>query len=287
MWVYLLASSLLVAVATIDHPAVTKPEDSGFRYPSQIFGHVHMAKTAGTSINAVLSLNFERVCGNKGYSYDALLTNERLKPLKGEQVPAIKDSINRARAAGFSRSQVPLDMMDEIGYDDCDYISLEVPAQSWLKKKLPPMPIELHIPCRNPIEHLLSMCNHRKRQKFSCSIDGDSSIDRQVESCALFLDRFSNDLFRLPNVTLKCFNPVPIDPYVKYLSNFLQKRRFTAGYIHRATNAPRDKSNECLRKNATLMKTVKDNLIENYEYYKFCDSCIGSPDDLLLEQPQI
>ena len=104
------------------------------------------------------------------------------------------------------------------------------------------------------------------------------------QQCAVFLDRFSNVLFQLPNATLKCFNPVPIEPYVKYMSNFLQAKRFTADYVHRATNAPRDRPNECLLKKAALMKFVKDSLIEKYDYYKFCHSCVGTPSDLLFEQ---
>ena len=34
-------------------------------YP-KIFGHIHMAKTAGTEINGELAAHFERVCGHKG-----------------------------------------------------------------------------------------------------------------------------------------------------------------------------------------------------------------------------
>ena len=46
------------------------------RFKKQMFdqvviGHVHMAKTSGTTLNGNLSMHFERVCGHKGYSYDA------------------------------------------------------------------------------------------------------------------------------------------------------------------------------------------------------------------------
>lgn len=34
-----------------------------------ISGHIHMAKISGTTINGGLALNYERVCGHKGYSY--------------------------------------------------------------------------------------------------------------------------------------------------------------------------------------------------------------------------
>jgi hypothetical protein len=42
-----------------------------------VYGHVHLGKTAGTTINGELALHFERVCGNKGYSYDAYQFNKR------------------------------------------------------------------------------------------------------------------------------------------------------------------------------------------------------------------
>lgn len=44
-----------------------------------LYGHVHIAKTAGTTLNGELAMHFERVCGQKGYSFDAISTNERAK----------------------------------------------------------------------------------------------------------------------------------------------------------------------------------------------------------------
>jgi hypothetical protein len=59
----------------------TAPDGSkvrvGFTFPPVIFGHIHIAKTAGTEINGVLAQRFERVCGVKGYSYDAISFNQR------------------------------------------------------------------------------------------------------------------------------------------------------------------------------------------------------------------
>ena len=39
----------------------------GFQRYDKIFGHVHMAKTAGSEINGELAAHYERVCGHKGY----------------------------------------------------------------------------------------------------------------------------------------------------------------------------------------------------------------------------
>ena len=43
-----------------------------------LVGHVHMAKTAGTSLNGLLASRYERVCGHKGYSYDSYGANLRM-----------------------------------------------------------------------------------------------------------------------------------------------------------------------------------------------------------------
>ena len=48
---------------------------TGWIQPDTIFGLLHMAKTAGTTINGQLANQFERVCGNKGWSYDAYQAN--------------------------------------------------------------------------------------------------------------------------------------------------------------------------------------------------------------------
>ena len=245
-----------------------------------------MAKTAGTEINVVLSLKFERVCGHKGYSYDATQTNERWKNWKNNRSGA---NLHRYQAndaysqldSQYSRARVPFEVMTEIGFDDCDYISLEETAMSWFERELPPIPIELHVPCRNPIDHLLSMCNFYGRE-FSCLSMSNESIDRQIESCNVFLDRFDYNLSQLPRASLRCFKPIPIEPYVEYMSRFLQRKRFEATLSHRDTNNPRIKSNECLWHNATLMNHVKERMKLRYQYYDFCESCIGSSSELLF-----
>jgi len=40
-------------------------------HPPILYGHVHMAKTGGTSLNGIIANKFDHVCGHKGYSYDA------------------------------------------------------------------------------------------------------------------------------------------------------------------------------------------------------------------------
>ena len=69
--------------------------------PDVLYGHVHIAKTAGTTVNGELAMHYERVCGHKGYSYDAFQTNELLK--KGS--PNIL--YNNADSKSYNRGRVP------------------------------------------------------------------------------------------------------------------------------------------------------------------------------------
>ena len=94
------------------------------------------------------------------------------------------------------------------------------------------------------------------------------------------MDRFSNEIAGAPNVTLKCFNPIPIEAYIEYMDSKLQDKRIPAEYIHRETNKAREKSEECIWKNDTLQEQVLEALLQT-DYYKFCHECMGGPDDLL------
>ena len=55
------------------------PATNIYVYSNMIYGHVHIAKTGGTTINGILANGFEGVCGNKENSYNAYVVNEELK----------------------------------------------------------------------------------------------------------------------------------------------------------------------------------------------------------------
>ena len=117
---------------------VTPPQvQEGWVRPPIIYGLAHIAKTGGTTINGELANHFERVCGNKGYSYDAYMTNERFQQTVEKR--ANDDSkkknhlVMRADQGdsltklwpSFNRGNTPRKWMDEVGYDDCDYVAIE------------------------------------------------------------------------------------------------------------------------------------------------------------------
>eukprot|EP01083_Nonionella_stella_P224429 798880_1 len=121
---------------TIPHP---RPQTCYIR-PAVVYGHVHIGKTAGTSLNGNLSLQFERICGHKGYSYDAFQFQQRSKSEANWMHS--KDLISEVYDGGFNRGRVPEQIMDEIGYEDCDWISHEVEwpfctRSNWIQNRTP------------------------------------------------------------------------------------------------------------------------------------------------------
>ncbi|KAL9178442.1 hypothetical protein ACHAXT_003772 [Thalassiosira profunda] len=340
-----------------------------------LYGHVHMAKTGGTSLNGLLANKFERVCGAKGYSYDAYADNERAKKDKGAG----------KRVTGFEwgRSRVKPAVMEMTGYENCDYISHEIDWSFWKtkfgEKRFHGMAMELHVPCRSPIDHLMSQCKHQHkalrcaglsdeqffraidsctlglnrfhsdllnhftvkcfdfRQQFTklrencdyvsheidwsfwktkfgkkrfhgvamelhvpcrspidhlmsqcnyrhkalrCAGLSDEQFFRAIDSCTLGLNRFHSDL--LNHFTVKCFDfRQQFTKYIDHMARILQRRRFeSTPYIKRETNDTRNKANECIWNNEEAYAKAEAYLISKYDYYQFCDMCMGSVDEI-------
>jgi hypothetical protein len=194
-----------------------------------IYGHVHMAKTAGTTLNGEMAARFERVCGHKGYSYDSWQMNYRLNQSR-HGVKVGTDSMPKVYN-GYNRGRVHPAIMNEIGYEDCDYVSHETGWKFWPNTfQKWSVPIELHIPCRDPISRLMSMCNFKQR-KFNCT----NSLEVEIKGCLLQMDRFSSKLVTdCTDIEAKCFEAQKIDEYIEYMSSKLQNKRFPAAYFFRA-----------------------------------------------------
>jgi hypothetical protein len=145
-----------------------------------MYGHVHIAKTGGTSINGIFANKFERVCGHKGYSYDAYNDNER------------------AKRGNVKKYRVKPKQMNEIGYENCDYVSNEINWEFWINTfddgKFHGIQMELHVPCRERIDHLMSQCNFKKLD-LDCDAPSDEDFFKSVDKCFTFLtDRYQHDL---------------------------------------------------------------------------------------------
>jgi hypothetical protein len=249
----------------------------GYIRPPVIYGHIHMAKTAGTELNGIFALKFERICGHKGYSYDAIQANLRFKNSASHDINEQVDAVSKLHPL-HNRGRVHKLFMDEIGYEDCDYISLEEDWTSWNDFRHLGAPLELHVPCRDPIDHLMSQCNFWKRE-FDCN---NRDYAAEVDKCLLFIDRrYSKQLEKSKQV--KCFDyRFSFTKYLDYMSEKLQRRRIEAEYYHRETNQPRQKENECIwKKPPGFRRAIERYLIQKYDYYDFCQRCMGSSNDLL------
>jgi hypothetical protein len=246
-------------------------------YSNVIYGHVHMAKTGGTSLNGILANRFERVCGHKGYSYNAYINNEIAKEKFNGSKPF-------SRLGGYGPDRVRPRDMNDIGYEDCDYISHEIQYSWWIKTfgdaKFFGTPMELHVPCRDPLDHLMSNCNFRN-EHINCA-SGDDAFYKSVDKCVILKNRFNENLTK--HFDVKCFDfKEQFTTYIDYMASKLQQRRFVSTpYVKRETNEQRNKTNECIWQHPDLMEKAKNYLLEKEPYYQFCDSCIGSEHDLLL-----
>lgn len=238
------------------------PATIGDILPPVVYGHIHIAKTAGTSLNGELAVHYERICGHKGYSFDYFHHNLRLK---------------NATRGQWKRGKVDPKEMEEIGFEDCDWISQESIWTFWEQFENWFVPMELHVPCRDPVDHLMSQCNFRGIN-FECDRDPVES----VQKCTVAMQRFSLKLeTEYKNITLKCFDDsYTFSKYIKYMDERLQKRRIQSSYVFRSTNKPRKKEQECIWNNTGLQEEVKAHLINSHDYYEYCNRCIGSENDL-------
>ena len=295
----LMSPTMELPHSTADFPSVYHPVPNGSsihkNYP--IYGHIHVAKTAGTSLNILMAAKFSRVCGHKGYSFDFFQhnkripvdpkTNQSLQHKVQDSVSAVFEQVRKQEnGTEYFRGRVYHPVMDERGYEECDWISNEVPWQFWRNfsdAKVWPIPLELHVPCRGPIEHLMSQCNY-KFIEFDCQT---KNLSNSVDECLVDMDRFNRKLLNLSNIDVKCFsNEFTFTKYIEYLQPpRMQLRRIPVEDPKPfLTNEPRNKEKECIWKNDTLQAQVISYLQEKHDYYRFCDECIGSPQDLFWGQ---
>merc|ERR1711957_962808 len=105
-------------------------------------------------------------CGNKGYSHDYFSNNKgvaRKKRKKGTKKMQYTNDTDHKRQKPqliHMHNHYTRETMKKIHFHDYDYIANEVGAQFWnnaLRDWY--RSLELHIPCRDPVDLFLSMCN--------------------------------------------------------------------------------------------------------------------------------
>ena len=171
--------------------------------------------------------------------------------------------------------------MQEIGYEDCDWVSFEASWKVWQQFTDWYVPLELHVPCRDPLDHLMSQCNFR-RKEFDCQTN---DLAAEVESCIVKMNRYKTDLER-QGFRVRCFDFRQTNHYIEWIGERLQKKRVETDYVFRSTNRHRNKTNECIWKDPDLMQQIESLMLDKYEYYNFCGRCVGSENDIFHSSPE-
>ena len=104
---------------------------------------------------------------------------------------------NKGRPPSGEGRVMPAEM-NHRGFEDCDWISHEINWQFWLSL---PRPLELHVPCRDISEHLLSIANHQNLQ-FECQADGKSEFNRVI--AGFNFDRYDDKLVNTEGIEAYC-----------------------------------------------------------------------------------
>ncbi len=142
------------------------------------------------------------------------------------------------------------------------------------------IPLEMHVPCRDPIDHLMSQCNYH-HQHLACDAATEKEYFASVGKCFVRLnERYNHDLEK--HFDVKCYDfKNQFGGYLDYLNEKLENRRYEAeAYVRRETNDPRDKESECIWKRPDLLEKTRTYLINNIDYYGFCNKCLGTENEI-------
>lgn len=153
------------------------------------------------------------------------------------------------------------------------------------------MPLEMHVPCRDPIDHLMSQCNYAEssggrpdrffKQDLACDAATDEEYFASVRACFVWVkERYNHELEK--HFDVKCYDfQNQFGGYLEYLDERLQHRRFEPEeYVMRTTNDPRDKKSECIWKRPDLLEKTRKYLIDHVDYYGFCNKCLGTENEI-------
>jgi len=264
----------------------TLAQNSSLYDNNKIYGHVHVAKSGGTSLIYKLAYSYNKVCSNKSNSKDIVTKN------------LDKYDANMSGQLSKVWKHQYLKVLDQ-----CDYISSEGQIVFWLDRQWS-KPLELHVPCKDPIELLMSNCYHPAHfyPGFDCSPENvtEEELGDQIDRCLHHGRRlrFETRLYEEAsnhNITLKCFDyKKEFTDYIKYMDERLEhnprKEELVAAkhgklvhYKKPPSTSRRNVSSECIWKDLDLKRRVKGYLLDNYFYFRYCADCLNSSDDLFAD----
>ena len=116
--------------------------------------------------------------------------------------------------------------------DSCDYVSSEMGAQFWFHRAAwshhMDTELELHVPCKDPLQLLMSNCYYPEARGPEFRCDGNfatqSGVEKQIDDCLprnRIRMRFISKLIKEApkrNITVKCFNEK--HTFVEYIECF-------------------------------------------------------------------
>ncbi len=266
LWCWRLeAEKLKAALGTLDEvPAVIEDE-----IPAVIF-HAHIAKTAGSTLNRFAARRYHATCGRKGMSFEQPFEYDFSQNGVFQEIHGTSDGIR---------------LMQEWGLHNCGLISIEQPHFSWAEitnsEAFEAQKTAVMIPCRDPIDHILSQCNFRNLS-FTSIIEGKGG----AEACANAMPQCQVAWVRYDHSMLATFDKVVLFKYddfpgvERYLDDALPKRRLPLregehgefGFIR--TNRERDPEHERFTESCTE-DMLRNALLKHWSYYRLCDTFLG------------
>jgi|TARA_B110000971_G_scaffold87188_1_gene89562 hypothetical protein len=257
--------------------------------PPKVVFHAHIAKTAGSTFNRFVARRYHASCGNKGVSFaqsfkddadanDAADADDHLLTRN-----AVFGFLNQPSLVTGDAHVTESDMFSSWGWHNCALISLEITKDEWAdvtdRPSLAGQTKAVMIPCRDPIDHILSQCNYN-HQSFTDIISGEGG----EQACADALPQCHVGWERYEHSMLEKFDKVVLFKYddfegvERYLDDALPKRRLELEHATEfgfyATNTERSTTNERFT-DACPEETLRKNLLEKWSYYRLCDKFLG------------
>ena len=241
----------------------------GIQLNNSWFHHIHIAKTAGSTMNKRLARRYYGVCGNKYTSC--------IEPLEHERN-------DHAPEFGMDASWHPewsFHSMVSKGFHDCTLVSHERNWDAWVKDVLPDHKFHANatkvmlLPCRNPLEHFFSQCNYNNRNatKIFANV---TSCEEGINKCGLVEQgRFNRKMIQSWDKVV-LFKYSAFDTLFSLLDNHIPSRKFLLeSKFDPSTNADRKPENEKLTETCSK-EIVVQALKKKWSYYSFCDKLRGN-----------
>jgi len=251
-------------------------ESSNGKDTPEVFFHVHLAKTAGSTVNRAVARRYYGVCGHKGYSFSQNLEDTVRKTTD-------------ARFQGFGLDRVHPSRMESWGFHNCALISHEIGADALMKM------VRLDtfqnvtktgiIPCREPVDHLLSQCNMRHISVTNL-VSKNSSCPEIISKCELGWVRYDDSLLNVFDRII-LFRYDDFGPLIARLDRTMPRRVIELAQAYNyMTSRPRNTAYEKLGMSCPI-STLREHLMRSWSYYRLCDNVLGKASYIELPRERV